>query len=195
MIVAEQKLAQLINKLEKIKSKIKGDAAIKIITLLQKMCSANLYIETSIKDVINEYSFLKGHIIECGSISKTITQKQTALYSEKLELAFDLINQVINEFGYILKRPELKHITSHCNSSVALALSFIDRWSDDQERTHGNTCNFGLYIINSSDNKGEVFPPTFGMATLELLKKELDTLEKFESLDLHKHLCNLKSSS
>ena len=187
MINAEKELAVLITELQCMKATMENNVASQTIVGIQKLCASNIYVESASIDVEKQYNFLKG-FIKCGEVSLELNSDQVQEFNSKLDLAYSLINKVTYELGYILKRPELKHIDSHCNSSIALALSFLDRWSVDSDPTHGSTCAFGLYVVNSPKNKAEVFQASFGLATLMHIKSEIEKLETFESIDLHEHL-------
>lgn len=185
MLIQEKELAAVINELATLKDEANNSVQIKLITQIQSYCATNLYVSTAQKDLIKKRNDLLNYM-QSGEVTLTCKESEIATYKRKLSQAFNLGLKIIEGVELILKRPKLPHIDSHCNSSIALAYSFTLRAEQDPERTHGSTSNFDLYVVNGAQDKEFVFDINFGMATLNVLKREIATLETFESLDLHK---------
>ena len=185
MLNQEKDLAALINDLVNLKIKAKSSVQVQLITQIQSYCATNLYVHNAQKNLIKKRNDLL-NLMQSEEVTACCTEKDIANYKRKLSQAFNLGLKIIEGVELILKRPKLPHIDSHCNSSIALAYSFIIRAEQDPERTHGSTSNYDLYVVNGTQDKEVAFDINFGMATLNVLKREIATLETFESLDLHK---------
>lgn len=185
MLNQEKDLAALINDLVNLKDKANNSVQIKLITQIQSYCATNLYVPSAQKDLIKKRNDLL-NFMQSEEVTVSCKEKDIAKCKRKLSQAFNLGLKILEGIELILKRPKLPHIDSHCNSSIALAYSFIIRAKQDPDRTHGSTSNYHLYIVNGPQDQEFVFDINFRMATLNVLKREIDTLETFESLDLHK---------
>lgn len=176
MLNQEKDLAALINDLMNLKDKANNSVQVKLITRIQSYCAMNLYVPNAQKDLIKKRNDLL-NFMQSEEVILSCKEKDIANYKSKLSKAFNLGLKILEGIELILKRPTLPHIDSHCNSSIALAYSFIIRAEQDPERTHGSTKNYYLYIVNGSQDKELVFDTNFGMATLNVLKREIASLD------------------